>query len=274
MLVESLIILLDIAFTVLMSLFVIPKGHGYLYWTPFLLLIAGYIISLVFIWIFMSLFCQIYSKKKTYTKPSKLANFLLRHCVGYINIHARVKLNVIQNEPWPKERFLLVCNHLSRFDPMIVIHKYGKLGMAFITKPSNFKIPIGGHFMKAGCYMAIDREDKLKSLEVMKEASRLIEENLASVGVYPEGTRREVEDHVGEFHEGVFSIAMKNNAPIVVTSILGSQNIAKNFPWKSTKVRFEIIIVIYPSEYQGKTLKAVSDYARSLIKESIENGMQ
>ena len=156
---------------------------------------------------------------------------------------------------------------------MIVIHKYGKLGMAFITKPSNFKIPIGGHFMKAGCYMAIDREDKLKSLEVMKEASRLIEENLASVGVYPEGTRREIEDHVGEFHEGVFSIAMKNNAPIVVTSILGSQNIAKNFPWKSTKVRFEIIKVIYPSEYQGKTLKAVSDYARQLIKESIEKEM-
>ena len=59
MLVESLIILLDIAFTVLMSLFVIPKGHGYLYWTPFLLLIAGYIISLVFIWLVLSIFCQI-----------------------------------------------------------------------------------------------------------------------------------------------------------------------------------------------------------------------
>ena len=274
MLAEFTIISLDIAFTVLMSLFVIPKGHGYLYWAPFLLLIAGYIIGLVLVWLSLSIFCQIYSKKKTYTKPSKVANFFLRHCVGYINIHAGVRLRVIQNEPWPKERFLLVCNHLSRFDPMIVIHKYGKLGMAFITKPSNFKIPIGGHFMKAGCYMAIEREDKLKSLEVMKEASRLIEENLASVGVYPEGKRMEVSDHVGEFHEGVFAIAMKANAPIVVTSILGSESIAKNFPKRRTKVRFEIIKVIYPSEYQGKTTKAVSDYARQLIKESIEKEMQ
>ena len=274
MLAEFTIISLDIAFTVLMSLFVIPKGHGYLYWTPFLLLIAGYILGLLLVWISLSIYCQIYSKKKTYTKPSKVANFFLRHCVGYINIHAGVRLRVVQNEPWPKERFLLICNHLSRFDPMIVIHKYGKLGMAFITKPSNFKIPIGGHFMKAGCYMAIEREDKLKSLEVMKEANRLIEEDLASVGVYPEGKRMELSDHVGEFHEGVFAIAMKANAPIVVTSILGSENIAKNFPWKRTKVRFEIIKVIYPSEYQGKTTKAVSDYARQLIKESIEKGMQ
>ena len=274
MLVEALVISLDIVFTVLISLFCIPRGHGYLYWSPFLLLIAGYIASLIFVWMMMSLFCQIYSKKKTYTKPSRLANFLLRHCVGYVNNHARAKVKIIQNEPWPKERFLLVCNHLSRFDPMIVIHRFGKLGLAFITKPSNFKIPIGGHFMKAGCYMAIDREDKLKSLEVMKEASRLIEEDLASVGVYPEGTRREITDHVGEFHEGVFAIAMKANAPIVVTSILGSENIAKNFPWKRTKVRFEIIKVIYPSEYQGKTTKAVSDYARQLMKESIEKEMQ
>lgn len=274
MLAEFTIYLLDITFTVLMCQFVIPKGHGYLYWSPFLLLIAGYILGLALVWLSLSIFCQIYSKKKTYNKPSKVANFLLRHCVGYINIHARVKLKVIQNEPWPKERFLLVCNHLSRFDPMIVIHKYGKLGMAFITKPSNFKIPIGGHFMKAGCYMAIEREDKLKSLEVMKEASRLIEENLASIGVYPEGKRMEVEDHVGEFHEGVFAIAMKANAPIVVTSIIGSENIAKNFPWKRTKVKYQILKVIYPSEYQGKTTKAVSDYARQLMKDSLEKEMQ
>lgn len=273
MLVEFVIISLDIIATVLVSLFAIPKGHGYLYWAPFLLLIAGYIVSLIFVWLSLSIFCQFYSKKKTYNKPSKVANFLLRHCVGYIDNHAGVRLKVIQNEPWPKERFLLVCNHLSRFDPMIVIHKYGKLGLAYITKPSNFKIPIGGHFMKADCYMAIDREDKLKSLEVMKEATRLIEEDLASVGVYPEGTRRELQDNVGEFHEGVFAIAMKANAPIVVTSILGSENIAKNFPWKHSKVRFEIIKVIFPSEYQGKTTKAVSDYCRTLMQESIKKGM-
>ena len=83
----------------------------------------------------------------------------------------------------------------------------------------------------------------------------------------------ELEDHVGEFHEGVFAIAMKANAPIVISSIIGSENIAKNFPLKSTKVKFQILKVLYPSDYQGKTTKAVSDYARNLIKESIEKEM-
>lgn len=270
MLVDIVALVLDCAFTALISLFLIPKGQGYLYWVPFLLFIAGYIAAIIFLWLSLSAFCQIYSKKKYYSKPSKLAGFLLRHCIAYIDNHAFIRMKIIQNEPFPKERFLLVCNHLSRFDPMLIVHKFGKLGIAFISKPSNFKIPIGGHFMKATCYMAIDREDKMKSLEVMKEANRLIEENLASVGVFPEGTRREVEDNIGEFHEGVFSIAMKANAPIVVTSIIGSQDIPKNFPKRGTKVTYRIIKVIYPNEYQGKTAKAVSDYARQLMKDSLK----
>ena len=164
MLVDAFIISLDIAFTVLISLFCIPKGQGYLYWVPFLLLIAGYFAGLVFVWLSLSAFCQIYSKEKTYKKPSRIANFLLRHCIAYVDNHALVRMKIIKNEPLPKERFLIVTNHLSRFDPMLVIHKFGKVGLAYISKPSNFKIPIGGHFMKAGCYMGIEREDKLKSL--------------------------------------------------------------------------------------------------------------
>ena len=270
MVVELLVILVDIAFTVLLTKFCIEPGHYYHYWAPFLLLIAGYIVGMAFGWIFLSIICQFYSKNKEYKKPSKLASFWLSQSIGYIDHHAGIILKTIYNEPLPKERFLLVCNHLSKFDPMILAEKYGHLGLAFISKPTNFKIPIGAHFMKASCYLAIDRYDKLKSLEVMNEASRLISENLTSIGVYPEGARHNAPEELAEFHEGVFSIAIKAKCPIVITSIKGTEKIHKNFPKKFTRVKFQILKVLYPSDYLGKTSKQISDLAHDLIKESLQ----
>ena len=269
MVVELLVALVDIAFTVLITWFCIPVGHYYHYWATFLLLIAGYIVGMAFGWLFLSLLASFYSKKKDYKKPSKWASFWLSHSIGYIVHHAGVRLKTIQNEPLPKERFLLVSNHLSKFDPMILAEKYGHLGLAFISKPTNFKIPIGAHFMKACCYLAIDRYDKLKSLETMNEAARLISENLTSIGVYPEGTRHNSPEELAEFHEGVFAIALKAKCPIVITSIKGTEKIHKNFPKKFTKVTFQILKVLYPEEYQGKTSKQISIEAHDLIENSL-----
>ena len=270
MLVELLVIFVDIAFTLLITLFCVPVGHYYHYWAPFLLLIAGYIVGMAVGWIFLSILAQFYSKNKEYKKPSKWASFWLSQSIGYINHHSGARMKVIYHEPLPNERFLLVCNHLSKFDPMLLAEKYGHLGLAFISKPSNFKIPIGAHFMKASCYLAIEREDKLKSLQTINEAIRLISENLTSVGVYPEGARQKSPEDLAEFHEGVFAIAQKANCPIVVTSIKGTEKIHKNFPWKLTKVKFQVIKVLYPSDYQGMTSKAISLKARSLIEESLK----
>lgn len=271
MLVDLFVILVDVAFTVLITFFFVPTGHYYHYWAPFLLLIAGYLVGMALGWITLSIIAQFYSKNKEYKKPSKAALFWLSQSIGYINHHSGARMKVIYHEPLPKERFLLVCNHLSKFDPMLLAEKYGhKLGLSFISKPSNFKIPIGGHFMKASCYLGIEREDKLKSLQTMNEATRLISEDLSSIGVYPEGARQKTPEDLAEFHEGVFAIAQKANCPIVITSIKGSEKIHKNFPWKFTKVKFQVIKVLYPSDYQGMTSKAISLKARSLIEESLQ----
>lgn len=269
MVVELLVILIDLAFTVLLTWECILPGNYYHYWVPFLLLIAGYIIGVAIMWIVLSIFAKFYPKNKEYKKPSKWASFWLSQAIGYINHHALIRLKITYNEPLPKDRFLLVCNHMSKFDPMLFAEKFGHLGLAFISKPSNFKIPIGAHFMKGSCYLSIDRYDKLKSLEVMNEASRLISENLTSIGVFPEGTRHNSISEYGEFHEGVFGIATKAQCPIVVCSIVGADGIHVNFPKRFTKVHIKILKVIYPDQYQGKTVKRISDEVHELIGNDI-----
>ena len=102
----------------------------------------------------------------------------------------------------------------------------------------------------------------------MNRASQLIAENKASVGVFPEGTRSE-DTNLGEFHEGVFSIAKKTHCPIVITSIKGTENIHRNFPKRKTNVDLEILEIMYPQDYDAMIAKEISDHAREVIKNSL-----
>ena len=270
MLIEFLIAFFDLAFTAGMT-YLIPVGKNYHYWAPFLILIGGYILGVALLWLILSIYCQIYKRDKIYNRPSRIANFWLTQSIAFICNHGGAKVKIAQNEPFPKGRFMIICNHISKFDPMIMAAKFGcKYDLAFISKPTNFKIPIGGHLMAASCYLSIDRYDKLKSLEVMNRAIDLINNNYCSIGVFPEGTRGDDPHHMGQFHEGVFMIAKKTNVPIVVTTINGSENIHKNFPKRITKVNYKILKVIYPSDYQDKTLKEISDYCYQIMDESIK----
>lgn len=266
MVIELLIILFAIAFSCGLTL-LIPVGFGYHYFAPILLLIAGYIIGFFVIFGVLYLYSLIYHKDK-YTSPKKAANFWLTQGEKFLLFHARVKIKVIENSPIPNERFLLVCNHRSNFDPMVISSVYGKLGLAFISKQSNFKIPIVGRLMRASAHLAIDREDRLKALETIKDATDLILNDRTSIAVFPEGTR----NHDGilqPFHEGVYNIAIKGEAPIVIASLKGTERINKNFPWKKTVVTLKIITVMYPSDYQNMVAKTLSDYSRVLIDDSL-----
>lgn len=270
MFLEILVILFACGFTAGIT-YLIPTGNYYHYWAPFLLLIGGYILGVIFWWCILSVYCQIYKKDKEYKKPSRMANFWLCDAIAYICNHGGARVKVKQSEPFPSGRFMLICNHISKFDPMILAAKYGyKYDLAFISKPTNFKIPIGGHLMAGSCYLSIDRYDKLKSLEVMNKAIDLININYCSIGVFPEGTRGDDPHHMGEFHEGVFMIAKKTNCPIVVATINGDEMIHKNFPKRSTRVDLKILRVIYPNEYQEKNLKEISDYCYKIMDESIK----
>ena len=269
MFLEFLILLLDLGLTSLITFF-IPVGHYLHYFIPFLLLVVLYLVSIGLIWVLLIFFSLFYPKDKEYKKPSKFALFLLTNGIWLTCFHARAKLKVKEYDSLPKGRFLIVCNHLSKFDPMLIAAKFGKYQIGFISKPTNFKIPVAGHFMKASGYLSIDRYDKLKSLEVMNEATRLIKEDLSSIGVFPEGTRLDNPHDLGEFHEGVFSIAIKARCPIVVTSMIGTEKIHKNFPKRRSHCTLNILKVLYPEDYEGLTPKAISNNVREIMLDSIK----
>jgi 1-acyl-sn-glycerol-3-phosphate acyltransferase len=93
----------------------------------------------------------------------------------------------------------------------------------------------------------------------------LIERDVSSVGVFPEGTRTENDVILGEFHEGIFNIAYRAKCPVVVVTFKNTEMIHKNFPLHSTKVDMHILRTIPYEEFRDKNAKQLSDEVHEMM---------
>ena len=259
------IIACTIALPIVGSLTFWPVQHWYDFYIPIVLLIAGLFGGILITALVTGTFSLFINKKKERTKPNKVAYWWLSQGITCIDMFSRVKCTVIGLKKLPKGRpFVLVCNHRSNYDPMIIIEKLSLHQIAFISKEANFKIPMVGRFMKGSLYQSIDRQDRQKALEVVKKCTQFVKDGVTSIGVFPEGTRQKKEI-IGPFHEGVFNIAIHANAPLVICALKGTQNIAGRAPFRKTKITLKIIGVVEPDELHNYTAKSLSDMSRELM---------
>ena len=249
-----------------------PVTIWYDFYRPLVMFIAGYFAGLAISWIFIDISGRIMcDKKKNYTKPSSFARFLLTQGMFYIDFHANVRLKKIGLDKMPNQPFLLVCNHKSKFDPMITAAVFRKIHLAFVTKEDNMKIPLAGRLMWRNCYMPVDRSDKLQSLEQFKKAAELIGSGASSVGIYPEGSRQEERVILADFHNGTFNIAIKTGCPIVILTMTGTSRIHKNFPFKRSKVTMKCVQVLYADDYDGMNALELSNYVHDIMYRDLES---
>lgn len=217
-------------------------------------------------WLILGVLSLPISLKKEYSEPSPFYLRCLNAAYLFTCFAGRVKLNVTGLDKLPKDqKFLFVSNHLSRFDPMIQSLALRKIPLAFISKPENFKIPIGRRFMNRSCYIPIDRSSAKNAAASIARASELLKNGKVSIGVYPEGTRGKSYD-LQEFKPGCLKAAVKSGAPIAVAVITGTEKIHKNSPWRHTPVTLEIVTVIYPKKEKTTELS-------EMIKNIMQNAL-
>ena len=124
--------------------------------------------------------------------------------------------------------------------------------LAFISKKENFKIPIVNKLMHMCFCLPLDREDNRAAVKTINEAVELLDENVVSMGIYPEGQTNKTEEPLLPFRNGAFKIAQKAKVPIVVCVIENTEKILKNFPWQPTTVNLKVLEVLpYDSEHRG-----------------------
>ena len=113
-----------------------------------------------YIWlIIISALCV--NMKKEYERDSRYYRWLLNSSTAIAVRLIRIHIRVTGKDMLPKGRFLLVCNHRSKFDPILSWHIFAKENLSFISKPENFKVPIYGRLIHRCCFLPIVRSTSL-----------------------------------------------------------------------------------------------------------------
>ena len=211
--------------------------------------------------------CSLFiNPKKEYDKNRKFYRKLLHTYTWLVLKLLRVKIDVTGIEKIPQNtRFVLVGNHRSNFDPIITWLVFKRYDLAFISKESNFKIPVFGRIIRKCCYMAIDRENPRNAIKTINRASNLIKSNEVSVAVYPEGTRNKEGNGLLPFHNSVFKIAQKANVPIVIVGVSGTESIHKRTPWKRTHVQLQVLDVINAENVMAMKTNEIGEIVKNTL---------
>ncbi len=262
----------DAAALVLAVVLTVRTGVEGLWRLPVLLgfFAAAFLGLMVVLYFFIFLFSLTVDMKKPVPEEDHpFRRRVVQLVIGHLCRFARVRIHTEGWESLPGGRFLVVSNHRSAFDPICTVWALRKTPTAFITKPENHRILIAGPMIYGANYLPIDREDPRKAMKTIQAAANLLKNDVVSVGVYPEGTRnRELSGGLLPFHNGVFKIAQKAGAPLVVMTVQGSERIRENWPWRPTEVNLRICAVLPPEELDGSTAD-VSRRVRDLMERDL-----
>ncbi|CAI5463393.1 unnamed protein product [Closterium sp. Yama58-4] len=116
----------------------------------------------------------------------------------------------VENLPPPDAPAVYVANHQSFLDIYTLFQL--RRPFKFISKTSNFLIPIVGWSMFLTGHVPLKRMDKRSQMECLKKCLELLQQG-TPVLFFPEGTRTK-DGKLSDFKKGAFSIAAKAGVPV------------------------------------------------------------
>ena len=204
--------------------------------------------------------------KKPQEHDSPYYRRLVELYIPFILTVARARIHVKGMVKAPKDgRVLLVCNHLHEADPVILLHYFKKYQLAFIGKQETRKMFLVGPLMHKILCQFVNRENDREALKTIINCVRLLKEDEASVGVFPEGYIKP-DRKLHRFRSGVFKIATKTNVPIVVCTITNTNHLVRNFlRLKPTDIDLHLVKTIRPEEYAGMKTTEIAEMVYQLM---------
>lgn len=171
----------------------------------------------------------------------------------------RVKLHLTGLEQLPTgSRFVLVCNHLSILDPVVLLSCTKKSQLAFISKRENNNLLVVNKLMHKTLCQLINRENDREALLTILKCVDILKEDKASIAVFPEGYTS-MDGYLHPFRNGVFKIAQRAKVPIAVCTIRGTAQVFRNFcHFRRSHVYVDLLEVIPAEEVKGTT-KEIGD---------------
>ena len=179
-----------------------------------------------------------------------------------------VKITVEGREHLPKrdEAAVYVANHASFMDIFSLFHL--RRPFKFISKTSNFIIPIIGWSMFLTGHVPLKRTDRRSQMETLKICRETLRKN-GSVLFFPEGTRS-VDGTMADFKKGAFSVAAKENVPVVPITLVNTGGVMRN--GKEWMMRGgDVKVIVHPRIAPSENADELCEKSEKVIKESLVN---
>lgn len=234
------------------------------------LLFGGFWLALVLLaFLFLALWCLPISMKQPVEEDSKTARRILYLYEELALTLLQVKIHTTGLEKLPREgRFLLVCNHLSLLDPLILHIHTKESQLAFISKRENDRLILVNKLMHKTLCQPINRENDREALKTILKCVDILKTDRASIAVFPEGYTSRT-GHLQPFRNGVFKIAQKAKVPIVVCTLRGAAPIFHNAArLRRTHVFLDLLEVVPTSQLQGTT-KQIGDHIYAAMAQNL-----
>ena len=180
----------------------------------------------------------------------KVMDLYLQSIIPVVRVH----IKKVGLEKTPKSgRFMLVCNHTSDSDPVILMHCFAKSQLAFISKRENSEMFIIGKMMHKTLCQLINRENDREALKTILKCIQILKEDKASIAVFPEGGING-DGKLHHFRSGVFKIAQKAGVPIVVCTLKNTEPVMHNVKhFKRSDVELSLLEVIPAEQVKAVT---------------------
>lgn len=202
---------------------------------------------------------------KVTKKEEKFFRIFIRPYFKSILLILNVKVDVKGNINYPLGNVLIISNHLSLID-ILVLSAVIDQRVIYVSKLENKNIPIISSWMKFNKTIFIDRKNIRQSIMDMNKTTKFMENN-EPVLIFPQGTRStEV-----SFKPGSLKFVQKSKGDILPIGLYGTNLVFKNkFSYKRKHVVAYINDQIIYDEYKEKNLVEVQKDIENKIKEQVK----
>ena len=196
----------------------------------------------------------------------KVIESYLESVLPVLRVH--IRSTGLQKVPTDR-RFLLVCNHCNNIDPLLIMDQLAGYQLAFIAKKEARDMFLVGTMMHALQCQLIDRENDREALKTILKCIRILKEDKASVGVFPEGYIQP-DRKLHPFRPGVFKIAQKAQVPIVVCTLKGTANAIDNLlHYRPTDIKLSVLEVLEPESFMNKKTVEIAEEIYQMMAQDL-----
>ena len=257
--------------TLLFTYFFHLINNWYDFYIPILIFVGSWIVFTILSYLLFALFCMFFKKVEKGKFPEKYSSFgawVVRNSAWFYMFSTGYFYKIKGKEKIPHDRrYMIVSNHVGANDPIIYMAGMPGEKVGWICKNEIMEYPFVGRLLNSVLFLPLERDNLRQEVKVIKKAQEYLNNDMCSIGIYPEGTRNKTKETLLPFKAGAFKIATATKCPVVVSCI------TYNYP-RGTKHKplikiatINILRVIEPSEYESLDTNALSD----MVKEEIRN---